>query len=337
MVLSNGGRGAGAWGNRILWMSARVLGGAAILGVLVWQLGTGPFREGIRLIDGWSLVAAVFISILTTVCCAWRWRLVARGLGVDVQMRAAVPSYYGSLFLNTTLPGGVLGDVHRGVHHGREVGAVGRNLRAVAWERSAGLGVAIMLAWVVLLVLPSPVRGYLPLVSGVVVVGAAGVVLIAGALPQGGRSVAARTWGVVRTDIRDVLLDRRVWPGIVLASTVVVAGHVTTFLIAARTAGATASLAALLPLALLVLLAMGLPTNIAGWGPREGMAAWSFGVAGLGAAQGVTTAVVYGVMVLVATLPGAVILIARALHHPPLQEPDDAARVRARPPVTESH
>ena len=115
-------------------------------------------------------------------------------------------------------------------------------------------------------------------------------------------------------DLRDGLLARRAWPGIVLASAVVVAGHTATFLIAARTAGSTASPVRMLPLALLVLLAMGVPTNIAGWGPREGVAAWAFGAAGLGAAQGVATAVVYGVLVLVASLPGAVVLVAAWLH-----------------------
>ena len=64
----------------------------------------------------------------------------------------------------------------------------------------------------------------------------------------------------------------------------------------------------MLPLALLVMLAMVLP-SIAGWGPREGVTAWAFGAAGLGAEQGVATAVVYGVMVLVASLPGAVVLV----------------------------
>ena len=42
---------------------------------------------------------------------------------------------------------------------------------------------------------------------------------------------------------------------------------------------------------------------MAGWGPREGVAAWAFGAAGLGAQQGVATAVVYGVMVFVGALP----------------------------------
>ena len=39
------------------------------------------------------------------------------------------------------------------------------------------------------------------------------------------------------------------------------------------------------------------------------MTAWAFGAAGLGAGRGVATAVVYGVMVLVASLPGAAVLV----------------------------
>jgi glycosyltransferase 2 family protein len=49
--------------------------------------------------------------------------------------------------------------------------------------------------------------------------------------------------------------------------------------------------------------------SIGGWGPREGVTAWAFGAGGLGAHRGVSTAVVYGVMVFVATLPGAVVLM----------------------------
>ena len=56
------------------------------------------------------------------------------------------------------------------------------------------------------------------------------------------------------------------------------------------------------------MLAMVLP-SVAGWGPREGATAWVFGAAGLGADRGVATAVVYGVMVLVASLPGALVLV----------------------------
>ena len=96
---------------------------------------------------------------------------------------------------------------------------------------------------------------------------------------------------------------------IALASALVVAGHAATFLLAAHAAGVSAPPSTLLPLALLVLLGGALP-NIGGWGPREGVAAWAFAAAGLGASAGVATSVAYGVMVLVASLPGAVVLAA---------------------------
>jgi len=237
---------------------------------------------------------------------------VARGLGVDLPLGTAVAAYYRSLFLNVTLPGGVLGDVHRGISHGRDTSDVGRGLRAVAWERSAGQVVQVVLTVAVLLVMPSPVRAAMPPVALGLLAAAAAVALAARVRPPvsrvGGprfsrlRSAAAR-------ELRDGLLAGRAWPAIALASALVVAGHTVTFLIAARTAGVTAPPSEMLPLALLVLLAAALP-NVGGWGPREGVTAWVFAAAGLGASRGVATAVIYGVMVFVASLPGAAVLVA---------------------------
>ena len=130
----------------------RLAAAAGTLAVLVWHLGTGPFLDGLRAVDGGALAAASGLAVLTTVCCAWRWRIVARGLGVDLPLGTAVAAYYRSLFLNVTLPGGVVGDVHRGISHGRDTSDVGRGLRAVAWERSAGQVVQVVLTVAVLLV-----------------------------------------------------------------------------------------------------------------------------------------------------------------------------------------
>lgn len=294
---------------RIPWTWARALGGAVILALVLWRVGTGPFLDGLRTIDGRSLVVAAAIAVPTTVCCAWRWRLVAQGLGAGMPLRVAVASCYRSQFLNTMLPGGVLGDVHRGLRHGRDVGDAGRGLRGVAWERFAGQLVLGVMAVTVLLLLPSPVRSSMPFVAAVVLVALFAAVLLAPALPRDGASLVARTVRAAAGDLRDGLLARQAWPGITLASAVAVAGHALTFLVAAKTAGVTVSPVRLLPLALLVLLAMGIPANVAGWGPREGVAAWAFAAAGLGASQGVATATVYGVMVLVASLPGAGVLV----------------------------
>jgi glycosyltransferase 2 family protein len=298
---------------RSAWRWTRRAAAPATLAVLVWRLGTGPFLDGLRTVDGAALAAAVGLGALTTLCCAWRWRVVARGLGVDLPLGTAVAAYYRSIFLNVTLPGGVVGDVHRGISHGRDTSDVGRGLRAVAWERSAGQVVQAVLTVAVLLVLPSPVRGAMPLVALALLAAAAGVALVSRGRPAAGRVVGgsrlSRLRNAASRDVRDGLLAGRAWPAIALASALVVAGHTMTFMIAARTAGATAPPSQMLPLALLVMLAAVLP-NVGGWGPREGVTAWAFAAAGLGASRGVAAAVVYGVMVFVACLPGAAVLAA---------------------------
>jgi uncharacterized membrane protein YbhN (UPF0104 family) len=280
---------------------------AVVIPVLAWRLGTGPFLEGLRSVNGPALAAAAGIGVLTTVCCAWRWTTVARALGVELSLGKAVAAYYRSLFLNTTLPGGVVGDVHRGFSHGRDANKVGRALRAVAWERFAGQVVQILLTVVILLALPSPVHSAMPPVALGLVVAVVALLLVARLRP-GGKSALARARRTVVDDIRGALLARHARLGIALASAVVVAGHAITFIIAARAAGTTAPLSEMLPIALLAMMAMTLP-NVAGWGPREGVTAWAFAAAGLGAGQGITTSVVYGVMVIVASLPGAAVLL----------------------------
>jgi len=273
-----------------IWALVRLAGGAAVIGVLVWRVGTGPFLDGVRVLDGGAIAAAFGIGVLTTVCCAWRWALVARAYGVGLPLREAIAAYYRSLFLNNTLPGGVVGDVHRAVRHGADIGDLRLGVRAVVAERLAGLVVTVALSVLALAVLPSPVRPHMPLAVAALAVAA----LVAVLLTRHRRPSPRTAVGVVTT------------------TAAVLGGHLATFLLAARTAGATAPLRLLAPLTLLALLAMALPLNIAGWGPREGVSAWAFGAAGLTAAQGVTTAVVYGVLALVASLPGAAVIVTRS-------------------------
>jgi 3,4-dihydroxy 2-butanone 4-phosphate synthase/GTP cyclohydrolase II len=369
-------RRARAWlrvtGRRRAWAWLRVLGGLAILGVLLWRLGTGAFLTGLSRVGPAGVAAALLIGLATTVCCAGRWVLVARRLGLRLTLPAAVAAYYRSLLLNSVLPAGVLGDVHRAVDHGRTSGDVGRGVRAVVLERAAGQVVTVAAAVTVLLarpsLVPAPYRTPVTL-SGLALVAllaAAGLALlvahrtrpaaepanqVAGgtrpavhptnpvtddnrpAVEPGretrpaarratGAGVTARPGGVSRwrralavavADARGGLLSRRVLPGAAVLSVATYAGHLALFVVAARTAGVTAPVLTLLPLMVLALLAMGLPVNVGGWGPREGATALAFGAAGLGAAQGVEVAVVYGVLAFVAGLPGAGVLLAQAL------------------------
>jgi uncharacterized membrane protein YbhN (UPF0104 family) len=305
--------------NRSIWAWARVLGGVVILAVLLWRLGTGAFVAGLRVIDGPALALAFTIGVATTVLSAWRWCLVARGLGMTLSLRGAIADYYKALFINAALPGGVLGDVDRAVQHGREEGDVGRSVRAVVLERTAGQVVLISVGVTVLLTVPSPVLSHLHAnarelaVAAATVAGVAALLVFAVGRLRSSASRWARAARTGVTEVRSGLLARRNWPGIMLASTIVLAGHLATFMVAARAAGSHASLLRLAPLMLLALLAMTLPVNIGGWGPREGVTAWAFGAAGLSATQGLTIAVVYGLFAFVAALPGLVVIVTRAL------------------------
>ena len=287
----------------------RLAVGVTVLWFLWRQVGSAPFREGLRAITWPAVAGAVTLTALTTVCSAWRWRVAARALGVGIGLPSAVGAYYRSLFLNSVLVGGVLGDVHRGVTHGRRAGDVARGLRAVAWERLFGQVIQAVLTAGVLLTLPSPVRPALPYVlAGVAgVAGCAALVVRCAARRR--QSRLARTVQAVSDDLRCGLLAREVWPRLTLASVLVFAGHTATFVIAARAAGCTAPLGELVPLLMVVQTAVVIPLGVGGWGPREGVAAWAFAAAGLGAATGVTVTTLYAVLMLAAVTPGAGLLL----------------------------
>ena len=287
------------------WRWARLAGGVLVLALLAWKVGTGPFLDALRHINRGSLAGALAIGVPITLCGALRWRLVAAGLGIRLPLGHALAACYRAQFLNSTLPTGLVGDVHRALRHGTDLGDLGLGIRAVALERIGGQAATISMAVVALAFLPSPVRPHVPTLLSALALAA---IVAAVVLRAGVRKIAVV--GTVARDVRG-LFRRGAWIGVVVTSCVALAGHLATFVLAARAAGATAPLVLLVPLTLLALLAMVLPLNIAGWGLREGAAAWGFGAAGLTAAQGVSTAVTYGVLVTVASLPGAAVLILR--------------------------
>ncbi|KAA1420273.1 flippase-like domain-containing protein [Nocardioides humilatus] len=256
----------------------RLGGGAAILAFLLVQVGGDPFLDGLRATTPTTIGVALVITAGTTACCAWRWSLLSERLGIELPFRTAFRNYYRSQLINATLPGGVVGDVHRGIDHGRKAGAPARGLGSVVWDRVSGQAVQATMA---LAALP-----WLPV----------------------GLGDDAR-WALPVAAVAAAAL--LVWLGgrVVLASTLAAAGHAVVLVVAARSVGVDLDLAALVALALMVLLASAVPLSLAGWGPREGAAAWLFAEAGLGAATGVSVAVVVGVVSLLATLPGLVTLV----------------------------
>jgi hypothetical protein len=232
------------------------------------RFGGEPFRHGLVSVGPAALAVALAVGALTTLACAWRWRLVARHLGLELPLGVSVAACYRAQLLNASLPGGVLGDVHRAVDRGRRARATGLAIRTVAWERGLGQLVQVVATLLVLRLW---------------IAALAAAVLLVAALGRF-RPVAA---------------------GVVLTSVTAVAGFALMFVVAAAATGTRPPLSVVL----LVLLVAAVPLNLGGWGPREGAAAGAFAAAGLGAEEGLAASVAYGVMALVATLPGLLVLL----------------------------
>jgi glycosyltransferase 2 family protein len=283
----------------------------ACVGVLlalavVVHLGTGAVLDGLRGISPDAAGLAVGLGVLTTVAAAARWRVVARGLGLDLDLGRAVADCFRAQFLNSVLPAGVLGDVHRAVDAGRRSGEPTRSAQAVVLERVAGQLVVVAVGAAVLLLVPGPLRSRLDDLGPPALLAGGVVAVLLGLV------VARRRLAALAVVVRHGLLSARTAPAVLGLSLVTMAGHLALLVVAADAVGVSAPPAELAPVLVVSLLSMGLPLNVGGWGPREATTAAAFGLTGLGAGAGLATAVAFGVLALVSTLPGLAVLAVRA-------------------------
>lgn len=283
--------------------------GGAIVVAVVQHAGAAPFLRGLTSVTPAAILAALVLTAIATSAAVWRWRVVARGLGIPLAHGAAMGAYYRSQFLNSVLPGGILGDVDRAVGHARATERFGLASRAVAGERGAGQIVQIALAAACLV--PLGVSAYAPAVGVVLlaVVVACVAIVVAAAASGRVRAVALRELRLAKS----VVAGPRAIASIVVASVVVIACHVATFAVATVAVGAAATPQQLAAVGLVAVLAGSIPLNVGGWGPREGAAAAAFGMLGLGTSTGIAASTAFGVIVLIAVTPGALVLAASVL------------------------
>jgi len=288
---------------------ARTILGLALMLAVAARVGAEPFVRGIAAVSPATIVAALALAAVATAAASWRWRVIADRLGLALAWTPAVSAYYRSQFLNTVLPGGVIGDVDRAVAHGRGIGELAQASRAVVVERSAGQVVQLVIAGVALVSLG--MSAYAPAVGVLmlVVVVACAAVVVAARRSARIRVVIGRELTILRIALGDFPTIVRVGA----ASTVVVGCHVATFVVACLAVGVPAPLEQVIAVALITVLAASIPLNVGGWGPREGAAAGAFAALGLGAATGIAASTAFGMLAMIAVVPGAAVIAASAL------------------------
>lgn len=305
--------------------AARTSAPIAVIGLLLSYVGTDGVAGALRSLTATDVALALACG---TVASAARWCVVARGVGVDVGLGEAIREVYRSTLLNSVLPAGVLGDLHRALAQRPRRG--NRGVIAVAVERGIGQVVIATAA----IAVASPV------LMATTQVG----VSTTGALVTAGSSLAAVTTAVMvvrhhrtrlvaalaksMTQLRGAVLNPRSGPAVAALSLLAFGGYMALFCPAARAAGVHTPIADLAPLLAISLLATAVPINIGGWGPREAVSTAAFAAAGIGPAAGLTVAVLYGVLSLISVLPGAVLLLSRRpSNYPPRRHPSKRQRL----------
>ncbi|MDQ1570937.1 MAG: glycosyltransferase 2 family protein [Actinomycetota bacterium] len=309
-----------------LRLTTRLVVGAGVLIAVFTQVGTGPFLRGLLSLDGRTIGAAILLAAVATAAAAWRWRLIATRLGVELRWSTAVGRYYQSQFLNTVLPGGIVGDVHRAVGHGQRAESIKQTARSVAIERIAGQVVQLALALIVLAWFGTEFEGYL-LAALAIGLGTIVVVLLVTTVA----SVRARR--VLLHEVRELragLGSVRVSVQVAIASVIVIACHVATLSIATAAVGQSVPPLRMLPLACVILIGASIPLNVGGWGPREGIAGWAFALAGFGASAGVAASTLFGALAIISFAPGAILTAVSAVRR---RKAKDAAPVLVLVPV----
>jgi uncharacterized membrane protein YbhN (UPF0104 family) len=290
--------------------AARLIVGIGVLIAVIAHVGTAPFLHGILSVDGSTIGAAVLLTAVATGAAAWRWRVVAIGLGIELRWPTAVAMYYRSQFLNTVLPGGIVGDVHRAIAHGQREDNLGQGARAVAIERICGQLVQVGMALVVLSLFWAEFNRYVLVAVAIGLSAAIAATVLAASVSVRCRMALLREARELRAGIGSTFAGVQV----TVASMIVVCCHVATFAIATTAVGERVPPAQLVSLALIILLGASIPLNIGGWGPREGIAGWAFAVAGFGASAGVAASTLFGVLTIIAVAPGAIALVVFAAH-----------------------
>lgn len=299
---------------RHFWAAGRICVTLVLLGLL-WHLTDGPQVLALLAQVEWPwLLAALAMAHGQVLLSALRWRLTAAQLDQPLRKADAIGEYYLSQFINLAVPGGVLGDAGRALRQRHQAGML-RAAQAVVLERLVGQMTlfAVMFCGVIgAIIVPGGL--YLPgWVNDLVGWLALCVIALAGlgaGLMQLRGPVARAAAGFLAA-LRRAVLARGVWPRQMGLSIAILACNLGSFAFCAAATGSDLGFVAAVTILPLILTAMMIPLSVGGWGLREGAAAALWPVLAAPAEAGIAASIAFGLVILVASLPGVWVLLSR--------------------------
>jgi uncharacterized membrane protein YbhN (UPF0104 family) len=265
----------------------------------------------------WQWVIACLLLVqVQVVISAIRWRVTAGRLGQYLSVPRAVREYYLATLGNLSLPGGVAGDAAR-IYRNRRPAGVRIVAQVVMIERLAGQVALVTVAIAGWLLWPAMLQVAVPVLAGKLLLAALAfallMALLAWLLAGFAASRIARFVRSFGPALYRTWVAQRQWLVQGVLSLGIVATYLLVFAACALALQQPMSVVAILSIVPLVLLSMVIPLSIGGWGIREAVAATLWPMAGLSPEAGVATSVLYGLVSMLGTIPGA--LMAWKLSH----------------------
>ncbi len=287
------------------------MGGALLLLLTIVLADPRAIATRLGNLDFAWFLLGVGLSIPTYFVLALRWQRVLHRLDAPLSFYRALQEYYLGTFVNQTLPTGMAGSALRTVRHAKSLRPSGEcvgystAIQGVLLERISGLIVLAPFALVGAAAL-SRQHPKVGLYGAVAVV----VILVATALAfRFAESRNASETSFVEASRRALLRDGAFLEQALLSGAGIVL-LILGFYCAARATHVGLSLGQTFYVAPLILGAKVVPLAVAGWGAREAAAAALFAALGASAGAGVAVSISFGVIGLVSSLPGVLLLLA---------------------------
>jgi uncharacterized protein (TIRG00374 family) len=291
----------------MLKLIVKILITVAILAVIAQKIDLASVFNVVRNMAPEYLIFALVMQLLSAALASYRWYLIMRRLQFGQGPLFYLKSYLKGSFFNQALPGGIGGDAYRIV----ECSALGKGRKAafygVLLDRILGLIGLLLLNLLANVAHP----GLLPvaifhLLNVIALGGIAAVIVFAmlGKVDRFADYKLTRHLHEISADLRRVYHDQR---AIALHSVISVLIHfismMAVFLIGIGV-GLNYGLLTFLVLVPPVMLLTIAPISLAGWGVREGGMIGLFMLIGADKALVLSMSVLYGLVLLAASLPG---------------------------------
>jgi uncharacterized membrane protein YbhN (UPF0104 family) len=309
---------------RLAVAALKIAVSVTLLWLLFHRIALAPVLTDLGRFGAGSATLVVGLALVQILLFAARWQLVGRHCGAPLSWTANLRLIFIGLFFNQTLPSSIGGDAVR-VWLAARMGVAGSSaFSSVAVDRFVALIVLLGLSLATLplfyrLVGDPILRHSLTMVLAVGAIGFTGL-LAAG--PAVGHQLqawrASAPFGAIVIALRRLFLQPA-GLGITLLSLAIHLISVAIVLLIAHGLGIGLSAGAALVLVPPILLVLAIPIAIAGWGLRESAMVVALAQIHIAAPDALAISIVFGLLQIAISLPGALLWLQRHEHLPAVQ------------------